>query len=269
LANAASRTGTEAAEGEPGPSNATADVVDKENGDAAAVNLDETTAENTTTASNSNPGAVEEDIKEQDAEIKEELQKEESSESRVEHGEDEDEEGSGKDGSSAGGGGGDPDAGSAGDSSSPASSPLPQDPSPPDATSSKKESQSDPSAEGATDPPAEPGGQEADAEKTEKELEAEEARVWRVSGFGAAAGLLAMIFTAYQMNENPDGIYAATCRLVLTICNLLFRLALAPCHRCCPGLLAPSGGAHYPHHTYGHVPAALDYGYRDPAVELS
>jgi hypothetical protein len=88
-----------------------------------------------------------------------------------------------------------------------------------------------------------------------------------VSGFGAAAGIFAMIFTAWQMAENPDGIYAAMCRLVLTICNLVFRLALAPCHRCCPGLLSPSA-PHY-RHTYGHVPATLDYGYRDPTLELS
>ena len=95
---------------------------------------------------------------------------------------------------------------------------------------------------------------------TEKELAQEERKVKVLSASGVILGVLAMIFTAYQMSENPDGIYAAACRFCITVVVCLFRIVLSPCK----GWLGYSNHRHMSH--YGHVP--VDYGYRDPTVEL-
>jgi flagellar biosynthesis GTPase FlhF len=97
-------------------------------------------------------------------------------------------------------------------------------------------------------------------DEIKKELEDEERKVREVGGYGALLGVVAMIFTAHQMSDNPDGIFAAMCRLVITICGLVIGILLSPCRRC----IGPVRVSH----TYGHLPH-LDYGFRDPAMELS
>lgn len=49
---------------------------------------------------------------------------------------------------------------------------------------------------------------EEELEEAEEELEEEEREVRRIGGFGVVLAVVAMVFTAYQMSENPDGIYA-------------------------------------------------------------
>jgi hypothetical protein len=107
------------------------------------------------------------------------------------------------------------------------------------------------------------------AEKTVAEEKAEERRVVRsISGYGVVMALLGMIFTAYQMSENPDGIYAAMCRLLITVCGLALRILYSPVRYCCGG---SSSNASLPRPSYAsHMPVAtMDYGYRDPGLELS
>jgi uncharacterized protein (DUF1810 family) len=90
---------------------------------------------------------------------------------------------------------------------------------------------------------------------------------------GTLAALAAMIFTAWQVSDNPDGIYASMCRLILTSIQLVFRVVMSPCRKylpCCfsyRGHMAGSNGYHEP---YGHIPVStMDYGYKDPALELT
>ena len=100
-------------------------------------------------------------------------------------------------------------------------------------------------------------------EAVEKELQEEERKVKVLSASGVLLGIMAMIFTAYQMSENPDGIYAAACRFCITVLVCLFRIILSPCK----GLFGYANNRHLSH--YGHVPVStMDYGYRDPSVEL-
>ena len=89
-------------------------------------------------------------------------------------------------------------------------------------------------------------------------------------------GVAAMIFTAWQMSDNPDGIFASLCRLIITSLQLLVRLACCPCCRkwclpwccCCGGGVGGAAGGHGYHEPYGAV-STMDYGYKDPALELA
>ena len=92
---------------------------------------------------------------------------------------------------------------------------------------------------------------------------------------GTLAAIIGMIFTAWQMSDNPDGIYASLCRLTLTCIQLLCRIIQSPCRKCCGGggsggyrnHLAGTNGYHEP---YGHLPVStMDYGYKDPTLELT
>ena len=72
---------------------------------------------------------------------------------------------------------------------------------------------------------------------------------------GIVAAIIAMIWTAHQMSENPDGLYASLCRSILTGIRVVCRIVT--CKSC--------GGVHR------HVPiTSLDYAYRvnDPSMEL-
>jgi hypothetical protein len=96
----------------------------------------------------------------------------------------------------------------------------------------------------------------------EKELEVKE-----VGGFGTLLGVAAMIFTAWQISDHPDGIYAAMCRLILTILGLALQVVCAPFRMCC-GCGSALRGVRQ-HHSYGQVGASMDYGYRDPSLEMA
>jgi hypothetical protein len=110
-----------------------------------------------------------------------------------------------------------------------------------------------------------------DAMRTQKSLDAEERKVRRISFWGIMAAIAAMIFTAWQMAENPDGLFAALCRLCITCVGLVLRLVLTPCKSCLGGpLLGIMGLGHGGHsYQYGHMPVStMDYGYKDPSLEL-
>jgi len=64
--------------------------------------------------------------------------------------------------------------------------------------------------------------------------------------------IILMIYTAYQMSENPDGICASLCRLVITIVGCIIKIVLIP-FKFLMGGGRPTGG---------HYMATPDY--RDP-----
>ena len=69
--------------------------------------------------------------------------------------------------------------------------------------------------------------------------------------------IVSMVFTAWQMSDNPDGIFAALCRLILSAIQLTLQILTSPCRKCCGY-----------NESYGRI-STMDYGYKDPALELS
>ena len=99
------------------------------------------------------------------------------------------------------------------------------------------------------------------AEEETSFQQAEVKEVRRIGGLGVFLAISAMIFTAWQMSDHPDGVYAAACRLIITIIGLGIRILLTPCRNL-------FGTRHNAYH--GHMPVStMDYGYRDPSLELS
>lgn len=80
----------------------------------------------------------------------------------------------------------------------------------------------------------------------------EEEEVKKVGGWLSFASIILMIYTAYQMSENPDGICASLCRLVITVIGCVVKILLIPI-KFIMGGGRPSGG---------HYMATPDY--RDP-----
>ena len=56
--------------------------------------------------------------------------------------------------------------------------------------------------------------------------------------------LILMVFTAQQMSENPDGVYANVCRLGITIVGCIFKIILLPFQKYC-GLCSRQGYSHH------------------------
>jgi hypothetical protein len=56
--------------------------------------------------------------------------------------------------------------------------------------------------------------------------------------------LMLMIFTAQQMSENPDGVYANVCRLAITITGCILKIVLLPFRKYC-GLGGRQGYSHH------------------------
>ena len=65
--------------------------------------------------------------------------------------------------------------------------------------------------------------------KEEVELEHVQTEAKTAGSIGFLLALCGMIFTAHQVSENPDGIYASVCRLAITIVGCAFKLILMPC----------------------------------------
>ena len=86
-------------------------------------------------------------------------------------------------------------------------------------------------------------------EEWEEEVEEE---VKKVGGWLSFVFMILMIYTAYQMSENPDGICASLCRLVITVIGCILKVLLIPVKYIIGGG-RPSGG---------HYMATPDY--RDP-----
>ena len=93
------------------------------------------------------------------------------------------------------------------------------------------------------------GTNDESMEEWEEEVEEE---VKKVGGWLSFVFMILMIYTAYQMSENPDGICASLCRLVITVIGCILKVALIPCKYILGGG-RPSGG---------HYMATPDY--RDP-----
>jgi len=55
-----------------------------------------------------------------------------------------------------------------------------------------------------------------------------EEEVKKVGGWLTFASIILMIYTAYQMSENPDGICASLCRLVITVIGCIIKIMLIP-----------------------------------------
>lgn len=73
----------------------------------------------------------------------------------------------------------------------------------------------------------------------------------------SAVGLIGMIFTAWQMADHPDGIWATLCRWILDIIRFVIYILTTPCRKCCHN------------EPYGRI-STMEYGYaKNPALELS
>jgi len=82
--------------------------------------------------------------------------------------------------------------------------------------------------------------------KKKQEVVAEE-----VGGISLLIGITFMIFTAYQMSENPDGVCASLCRLTFTLAGCFIKIILWPFKKLCGHRF--SGYAH-------HLVATQEYG---------
>ena len=89
------------------------------------------------------------------------------------------------------------------------------------------------------------------------EYEAEEKAAKKVGGWAVGIAILGMIVTAWQVSENPDGVYASVCRLCITIAGCILKIILLPFKFIC-GNFFPSGGAGA-HHPISQAPD-----YREP-----
>lgn len=65
---------------------------------------------------------------------------------------------------------------------------------------------------------------------TEEEVE-EVAR--KIGGWAILLCLSSMMLTAYQMSENPDGVFASVCRLAITMTGCIIKIFLYPCKKLC------------------------------------
>jgi hypothetical protein len=99
--------------------------------------------------------------------------------------------------------------------------------------------------------------EDEEVQELETELKQEEKVARRAGGLGIFLGILAMIFTAHQMSENPDGIYASVCRLAITVASVVVKIVCMPCRK-----LIGAGGDGNPYN--GHMPISTsDYSYRN------
>jgi hypothetical protein len=75
--------------------------------------------------------------------------------------------------------------------------------------------------------------------------------------------LILMIITAYQMSENPDGMYASICRFTIGIILSIWSFIRYPC--CKPKISTGRTSRQ----SYGHLPLSTkEYGYNDPTLEI-
>lgn len=72
-------------------------------------------------------------------------------------------------------------------------------------------------------------GDDLTVEAEEMELAQVEKEAETAGGLGFLLAMLAMVFTAYQMSENPDGIFASVCRLAITLLGCGFKMITMPC----------------------------------------
>lgn len=99
--------------------------------------------------------------------------------------------------------------------------------------------------------------EQEEVQELQTELKQEEKVARQAGGLGIFLGIVAMIFTAHQMSENPDGIYASVCRLAITISSVVIKIICMPCRK-----LIGAGANGNPYS--GHMPISTnDYSYRN------
>lgn len=99
--------------------------------------------------------------------------------------------------------------------------------------------------------------EQEEVQELQTELKQEEKVARQAGGLGIFLGIVAMIFTAHQMSENPDGIYASVCRLAITISSVVIKIICMPCRKV---IGAGVNGNPYS----GHMPISTnDYSYRN------
>lgn len=91
-------------------------------------------------------------------------------------------------------------------------------------------------------------------------LKVEETEAKVFGGFGFIIAIVAMVFTAHQMSENPDGIYASLCRLAITIVSCIIKAVLMPFR---------SMFGHRGYYHGGHMPISTTDPYRSHQMELT
>lgn len=74
--------------------------------------------------------------------------------------------------------------------------------------------------------------QQIQLEKEAKRVEEKAAA--KIGGWMIAITLSLMVFTAYQMSEYPDGVFANVCRLAITVCGCVLKIAIYPCKKLFP-----------------------------------
>ncbi|CAJ1953436.1 unnamed protein product [Cylindrotheca closterium] len=94
---------------------------------------------------------------------------------------------------------------------------------------------------------------EEELEEVEEELKEEEEVAAAAGGMGFLLAIGGMIFTAHQMSENPDGVYASVCRLAITISGVIVKIICMPCRK-----VIGTGNPHYA--THMPVSTSADYG---------
>lgn len=66
-----------------------------------------------------------------------------------------------------------------------------------------------------------------------QEIIDEEKVARKIGGWAILLCLASMMLTAYQMSENPDGVFASVCRLAITMTGCIFKILLYPCKKMC------------------------------------
>lgn len=64
-----------------------------------------------------------------------------------------------------------------------------------------------------------------------QELQDEKRAARKIGGWAILLCLAMMMLTAYQMSENPDGVFANICRLAMTVTGCIFKILLYPCKK--------------------------------------
>jgi len=76
-------------------------------------------------------------------------------------------------------------------------------------------------------------GHENNHEASTDDLTEVEEVARKIGGWAILLCLSSMMLTAYQMSENPDGVFASVCRLAITMTGCIFKILLYPCKKLC------------------------------------
>lgn len=92
---------------------------------------------------------------------------------------------------------------------------------------------SQPTGSPTNNPTTEAFGAKVKAERKKIESIAADKTAEVMAGMIFVLGIIGMIYTAYQLFEHPDGLYASCCRLSLKGSKILIKIMCLPCKICC------------------------------------